>query len=108
DAGAPEDISVYTDGGLAHRPDSPAALGNWGRAVMQHLQQDATALLERSGWAERAPTSTTFWGQLDGPAISSTRSEAWAIAAAHLLPIPLQLGVDNKGAVSILDKMLKG
>ena len=39
-------------------------------------------------------------------AISSTRSEAWGLVAAYLLPVPLHLGVDNKGAVHNLSRIL--
>ena len=49
-----------------------------------------------------------FWGQLDGPALSSTRVEGWAIIGAHLLPKPIHLGVDNSAALRHLNDILQG
>ena len=105
---APDDINCYTDGGLRFRPDGPAAIGNWGGIWTGPVIEEGADLLARSGWVEAGTQGTLFWGQLDGPAISSTRSEAWGIAAALLLPRPLHLGVDNKGAVQNLNRILAG
>jgi hypothetical protein len=85
---APEDINCYTDGGLHFRPDGPAALGNWGGIWTGPPVHQGLELLERSGWVEVAAHGTIFWGQLDGPAISSTKTEAWGIAASLLLQRP--------------------
>ena len=49
-----------------------------------------------------------FLGQLDGHPISSTRSEAWGLVAAHMLPIPVHVGVDNKGEVCNDNGILQG
>ena len=80
---APEDINVYSDGGLRHGPDTPHALGSWGLSTLEELCEEDAALLERSGWRERFGVRSSFWGQLDGHPISSTRSEGWGLVAAQ-------------------------
>ncbi|WP_353239659.1 hypothetical protein, partial [Limnohabitans sp.] len=105
---APDDINVYVDGGLRHGPHSPAALGSWGLFTRAELSGEDTALLERSGWIDRFGDRISLWGQLDGHPISSTRSEGWGLIAAHMLPIPVHVGVDNSGADSNANKILSG
>ena len=105
---APLDINVYTDGGLRHQPQGPAAMGNWGLFAAEMITPEDSALLERSGWRETCDACTTFWGQLDGHPISSTRSEGWGIIAAHMLPIPVHAGVDNRGAVANATNIIEG
>ena len=89
-------------------PHGPAALGSWGLFTSEAFSSADVALLERSGWHEVFNDCSTFWGQLDGHPISSTRSEAWGLVAAHMLPIPVHVGVDNKGAVANANSILKG
>ena len=83
-------------GGLNCRPDGPAAIPAWGGNRYEQVTEEQTEILARSAWTESSEEGLRFWGQLFGPALSSTRVEAWAIVGAHLIPRPLHLGIDKK------------
>ena len=95
DAAPPDDMNCYTGGGLHFRPNSPAALGNWGGVLCGPLLNQGLALLERSGWLESHGDETSFWGSWMAQP-SFTRSEAWGLVAAHLAPAPLPLGLTRR------------
>ena len=65
-------------------------------------------LVGRSVWTEQDEVVFRFWGQLDGPALSSTRVEGWAIIGAHLIAQPIQLGIDNKADLDVFQSILRG
>ena len=87
------------------RPPSPDGGGGTYLGGADQLQAE---LLNQSAWTDHTNHELRFWGQLDGPALSSTRVEGWAIIGAHLLPKPIHLGVDNSAALRHLNDILQG
>ena len=103
----PRQINCYTDGGVdfptiswasipgigiwwptSPEPAEPSEAGEAGEQPIQFLHERTT----EKGLQQ--------WTTLPGQMCSSTRAEIAAVGAALMKPVPIHIGIDNKGALS--------
>ena len=99
---------VYTDGGVDNGQKLWTGQGTWGLFKPRGGQADLGDSLQEVAHSRTMPEGVQAYGQLLGPALSSTRAEAIGLYAGLALPGAHHFGVDNRGAVGRANQILRG
>ena len=109
--GAPPDqVSIYTDGGVQFPNRQDLALGGFGiwipKSSVQddqhdHIVQGTANLMIWQKWT----SGTALWAPMYGVWYSSARTELMGLITAMLLPIPVHVGIDNSTVVNNFHKL---
>ena len=103
---APAAINTYSDGSLWFGSCVWTGMGAWGVHKPGNDAQPLPPALAGKAWQEATPDGTTWSGQVLGPALSSTRMEAFGLLAALSAPGPTHVGIDNAAVVKRLGRLL--
>ena len=104
---APAEINTYSDGSLWFGRHLWAGLGTWGVHRPAVQEEALPEPLQGKAWIHDAGNGVTWNGQIMGPALSSTRTEAFGLLAALAAPGPVHVGIDNYGVVKHAGHLLQ-
>ena len=99
---------VYTDGGVDNGQKLWTGQGTWGLFKPRGDQADLGHNLQEVAHSRTLPEGVQAYGQLLGPALSSTGAEAIGLYAGLALPGAHHFGVGNRDAVARGNQIRRG